>query len=178
MGGGARSRGARPSPSLGEAEAGGWRFRPCPAAEWAGAAAVSQDLPRMPSKPGGAPICSPGTREAEAGPPRELKATLGCTAGPCLQKAAFWARPVPSLPALGCDLLTVSSQPPSGSAASGTFGATSTCCPPLLTRPQTLRTLPPHTLTALVPAVAHRPGAFKAELSKLVIVAKAAHSEL
>lgn len=27
-------------------------------------------------------------------------------------------------------------------------------------------------------AVSHRPGAFKAELSKLVIVAKAAHSEL
>lgn len=30
----------------------------------------------------------------------------------------------------------------------------------------------------LCPAVAHRPGAFKAELSKLVIVAKAARSEL
>lgn len=32
--------------------------------------------------------------------------------------------------------------------------------------------------TLLSLAVSHRPGAFKAELSKLVIVAKATHSEL
>lgn len=36
----------------------------------------------------------------------------------------------------------------------------------------------PDGVCVLCPAVAHRPGAFKAELSKLVIVAKAARSEL